>query len=281
MKRYYGGVISGSTSITGAGLLTPTTVQLAPAASTIMDATGGTITYSGNYKIHTFLTSGTFTVTAGKNYVVEYLAVGAGGGGGQGSSTAGANGGGGGGGGFLEYYAGVTEGADFVGPRVTVNAGDVITVTVGGMTTKGQTGASSKIELASKFYVEALGGGYGCQGSASGASGGGGASSGGSSLVGQAAYAVIRPRQGYAAAGSVLRASGAGGVAISAAVGAGRTSYITGGTYGQGGNVNTASNTDGAANSGNGGGGTQGTPGTANVAGKGGSGIVVIRYLYQ
>ena len=50
-------------------------------------ATGGTITTSGNYKIHTFLSSDTFTVTgmpvAG---TVEYLVVAGGGGGGGGAS---------------------------------------------------------------------------------------------------------------------------------------------------------------------------------------------------
>ena len=59
-------------------------------------ATGGTITTSGDYKIHTFNSSGTFTVSCAGNSVgsnnVEYLIVAGGGGGGAGG---GANAGGG------------------------------------------------------------------------------------------------------------------------------------------------------------------------------------------
>jgi hypothetical protein len=67
--------------------------------SNFIEATGGTITYSGNYKIHTFISSGTFTVTARPelNSNVEYLIVGGGGGGGQNSSGLWGGGGGGGG----------------------------------------------------------------------------------------------------------------------------------------------------------------------------------------
>ena len=54
-------------------------------------ATGGTITTDGDYKVHTFTTSGTFTVTeAGTNAEVEYLVI-AGGGGGCRRSTGGAD----------------------------------------------------------------------------------------------------------------------------------------------------------------------------------------------
>ncbi len=58
-----------------------------------VSATGGTITNVGGYRVHTFLSSGTFTVTTGGN--VEVLMVGGGGSGG------GRHGGGGGGGGVL------------------------------------------------------------------------------------------------------------------------------------------------------------------------------------
>ena len=54
-------------------------------------ATGGTITTSGDYKIHTFTSSGTFTVTSQGD--VDYLVVGGGGGGG--TSRAGGGGAGG------------------------------------------------------------------------------------------------------------------------------------------------------------------------------------------
>ena len=68
---------------------------------TYITATGGTVTTSGNYKIHTFTGSGTFTVTqTGSLYNTLSYAVVAGGGGG-GSAPYGPSGGGGGGGGFL------------------------------------------------------------------------------------------------------------------------------------------------------------------------------------
>ena len=60
-----------------------------------MTATGGTITTDGNYKVHSFTSSGTFQVTTvGDVGTVEYLVV-AGGGGGGGTHSAG-NGGAGG-----------------------------------------------------------------------------------------------------------------------------------------------------------------------------------------
>ena len=46
-------------------------------------ATGGSIVTSGDYKIHTFTSSGNFVFSAGKNKDIEYLVV-AGGGGGSG-----------------------------------------------------------------------------------------------------------------------------------------------------------------------------------------------------
>jgi hypothetical protein len=72
-------------------------------------ATGGTVTTCGNYKIHTFNSSGCFVVSCAGNAQgsnsVEYLVV-AGGGGGGGKVIAGnfENGGGGGAGGFRQNY---------------------------------------------------------------------------------------------------------------------------------------------------------------------------------
>ena len=67
-------------------------------------ATGGSITTSGNYKIHTFTSNGTFEVTSkgdsGIGDQIEYLCV-AGGGGGGGGSDSGNNGSGGGGAGGM------------------------------------------------------------------------------------------------------------------------------------------------------------------------------------
>lgn len=52
-------------------------------------ATGGTITYAGGYKIHTFTSGGTFQVLSGSGSV-DYLIVG--GGGGSGGSYGGGGG---------------------------------------------------------------------------------------------------------------------------------------------------------------------------------------------
>ena len=60
-----------------------------------VEASGGTETTSGDYKIHTFTGDGTFTVTRGGEVVFLVVA----GGGGAGSATPTVYGGGGGGGG--------------------------------------------------------------------------------------------------------------------------------------------------------------------------------------
>ena len=81
-------------------------------------ATGGTITTSGDYKIHTFTSSGTFTVSAAGNAAgsntVDYMVV-AGGGGGGGSTSPGGGGGGGGGGGW-RASSGTASGSYTAGP---------------------------------------------------------------------------------------------------------------------------------------------------------------------
>ena len=75
-----------------------------PAFST---ATGGTIATSGDYKIHSFTSNGTFEITEiGVANTVEYLIVGGGGGGGNGVGTGYAGGGGGGADGVVGVSAG-------------------------------------------------------------------------------------------------------------------------------------------------------------------------------
>ena len=73
---------------------------------TYISATGGTVTTSGNFKIHTFTGPGTFCVSSVGNPLgsttVDYLVVAGGGGGGAGSSGSIYAGGGGGAGGYRE-----------------------------------------------------------------------------------------------------------------------------------------------------------------------------------
>ena len=85
-----------------------------------VQATGGTITYSGSYTIHKFTADGTLTVNTGGGQAsgdVEYLVAGGGGGGGD-------NGGGAGGGGGFRTGTGLAA----VPPSysITVGAGGVI-----------------------------------------------------------------------------------------------------------------------------------------------------------
>ena len=161
--------------------------------SPFITATGGTITTSGNDKIHTFTSPGTFTVcVAAKcaaDNLVSYLVV-AGGGGAAGNLA-----GGGGGGGFREvkspstpYTASPLDGYGTPGNRITVTAtGYPITVGAGGAGAPnscfpGQTNGAPSIFSS---ITSAGGGKGGCatipQPQANGAAGGsGGGEAGGS-----------------------------------------------------------------------------------------------------
>lgn len=114
-------------------------------------ATGGsTVLTSGNYKIHTFLSSGNFTVTAAPlGSVVECLVVAGGGSGGPYTNTRGAGGGAGG----LIYIS-----------EFTVSAGTyAVTVGGGGPSASGTTtsNGSNSILTGNGRTLTALGGGAG------------------------------------------------------------------------------------------------------------------------
>ena len=141
-----------------------------------IEATGGTITTSGDFKIHTFTGNGTFEVTAGGssagNDKVDYMVIA--GGGGAGSSF----GGGGGAGGYRESYTPAVSGPYTASPlanpdgALTLGAGSFpITVGAGG-----STNASGSNSVFSS--ITSAGGGDGGQGSpaggTTGGSGGGG-----------------------------------------------------------------------------------------------------------
>lgn len=264
--------------------------------------TGGTITISGNYRIHTFTGSGTFVAPVGVTSV-EVLVVAGGGGGGSGSTLG--HGGGGGAGGVIAQTVAVTPGAN---ATVTVGGG-------GGGGTAGARGTSgSNSVFVGDATVTATGGGGGGGGSSgvsgglTGGSGGGGGSetaantagSGGTGTVGQgnaggAGRSATNANQGRRAGGG---GGGAGGTGFGSpsngtagAGGAGTTNATFGVTVGGGGGG--SSTTSGAAGTGGGGAGVNsGTPnaGTGNTGGggggngdgtggAGGSGIVILRYL--
>ena len=272
-------------------------------------ASGGTVTETGGYRIHTFLSSDTFTVVSGGS--MEYLIVAGGGGGG-------CRFGGGGGAGGLLYSA-----------SATVTAG-TYSIVVGGGGTGGQTNNTrgSSGNNSSFNAIVATGGGGGAsegQTALNGGSGGGASYStgfqtpgtgtsgqgngggtgqfsprvnGGGGGAGAAGVGSgSRPDGGiglqYSISGNAMYYAGGGGGAdnrVDAGGFGGPTAGnggLGGGGQGGGGEGNgqadarSGTGVSGTANTGGGGGGgsyiptiTSGRPG-----GNGGSGIVIIRYL--
>ena len=150
------------------------------AGTSFVAATGGTVTTSGNFKIHTFNASGCFQVTAAGNpsgsNTIEYMVVAGGGGGG--SSAAG---GGGGAGGYRES-SGVTAGCYSVSPlgacvsALTASTATFpITVGAGGTAGSSNPGGSGSTSTFSTISSAGGGGGSGnSQDAVAGGSGGGG-----------------------------------------------------------------------------------------------------------
>lgn len=259
-------------------------------------ATGGTITQSGGYKIHTFTSNGTFTVTG--NGTVDALVVAGGGGGAAG---------GGGGGGYqyqssfavteqaysITVGAGGTKGDGYAGSVVpTAGSNSVfstITATGGGkggtnfadVITNGGNGGSGGGGAYSG--AGATTGGTGSQGNNGGTNGSQGApfpagGGGGAGAVGQNA-----PDTTHGGAGGAGTANSISGTSVTYAGGGGGGVYGagTGGAGGVGGGgtggTSAGNGTNGTANTGGGGGGTGNGGGLQG--GDGGSGIVIIRYL--
>jgi hypothetical protein len=258
-------------------------------------ATGGTITTSGNDKIHTFTGPGTFCVSAiastAANNAVAYMVVGAGGGSGAHSYS-----GGGGAGGFREGTTApvvpYTASPIVAGTGLTVTASPY-TITVGGGGASGpQSGTCGSASTFSSI-TSAGGGGGGSyspspaphRAGKSGGSGGGGSSNCGAAGAGNTP--PVSPAQGFAGGVGTGSSGGGGGGATAVgatggpsgagnAGGAGATTQIPTSpiTKSAGGAGAGSSNpgVNGAANSGDG---SSGHPAT------GGSGMVVIRYKYQ
>ena len=255
-------------------------------------ATGGSITTVGDYKYHTFTSSGTFTVTTAGNTPsggVDYLTVAGGGGAGTDNS------GGGGAGGYLSVTSSTPSATAY---SVVVGAGGA------GSGSGGNNGGPSSV-----FGTSTVGGGRGSQWSScvggNGGSGGGSCNANnnpGDGTVGQGndggtAYNDGRTGGGGGAGsvgfnassaeggdgGSGLQwlngnyyAGGGGGCGEGASLGGGEGQHGGGnGSNGRDGGANGA--TSGTANTGGGSGGPRLRNGTFN----GGSGIVIIRYKWQ
>lgn len=260
---------SSHTHTTSTGHITDTTSSTSSLAP-LFSATGGTITSSGGYTIHTFTSGGTFTVTGSAN--VEVLVVGGGGNGGTTNSDC--LGGGGGGAGGLLYNSsfavtaqaypitiGGAGGNSVFSTLTAIGGGAGANIFAGGGGYNGGSGGgsmgSNKTPGSGTAGQGYSGGyGYGSYGFTCTSGGGGG----GSSAAGNSATAYATP--GTGGAGTSYNISGTSVV------------YATGGTGGA--STGGGTSTSGAANTGNGGNGANGRSG---INGSGGSGIVIIRYL--
>lgn len=238
---------------------------VAGAPDVLYAATGGTVTTDGDYKVHSFTSSGTFAVTQvasnPSSAELDYLII-------AGGASGGANSGSGGGAGgrlYLENYTGITSTGDIT---VTVGAGGA-GMSWGAPYGRGNNGANSVFNSITATGGGAGSGNYGSdpysyQGGNDGGSGGGG---GGEGIDGQG-YDGGTGTNGQGG-------GGAGGAASGASGGVGVADSITGSSVVR---AEGASYTEslGGANTGNG----NGRKDESNTNG-GGSGIVIIRYKFQ
>jgi hypothetical protein len=248
-------------------------------------ATGGTVTTYSGYKVHTFLSSGTFTVS-GSNGTVDILIIGGGGSGAADGSTTQGNGGGGAGGMYV-----------IPAKAALLGAYDIVIGTGGvGNLSHGGSGTAS-----TGFGFTAYGGGRGgyysnssgLGGTGYGSGGGGGYSSGAGGAHnnfndGTNGYFGYEGRSGGSQGGGGGGGAGATGSGRNAGVGrdnlyrtGSNVTYAGGGGGGKAGYYGTANGGGGSGNGASGtvntgGGGASGMSGT--TGGSGGSGIVIIRY---
>ncbi len=233
-------------------------------------ATGGTITTSGDFKIHTFTGDGTFTVTAAGNATgsntVDYLVVAGGG-----AGYCGVAGGGGGAGGHRESFPNPATG----GLSVSAQAYPIQVGSGGAANTNGEPSIFSSITSAGG----GSGGNYLSNGSAGGSGGGGGGTDGNapSNTTGGAGNTPpVSPPQGNNGGSTpahptgTLGGSGGGGigsVGVNAPTGPG-----TGAGSGAAGGNGTASsiNASPVTRAGGGGGGNRSYDGPSSGSGAGG-----------
>ena len=249
-----------------------------------ISATGGTVTTSGDYKIHTFTGDGCFVVSSVGNTgvpttyrdKVDYIVVGGGGSGGN------EEGGGGGAGGFRE--SGGTSGGCYTvsplaAPSFTITAQTYpITVGAGGA---GQAnpgpGSTGNSGSASSFStISSAGGGFGgahngCSGG-SGGSGGGGGGNGPSTNYGAGNTPPVSPPQGNRGGAGDSPGDGGGGGGATA-VGATTPGSAGGaGGAGAGNNINPATGETSGCTQYYAGGGGGASPATVGAGGLGGGG---------
>ena len=270
-------------------------------------ATGGTITTSGNDKIHTFTGPGTFAVctaaSCATNNQVSYIVVAGGGAGGDAGDRAA---GGGGAGGFREtkspatpYTASPLDGQPSAPNRITVTATNFpITVGAGGASRQSPNIGNNGNPSTFSTITSTAGGGGGGEAPSGpngngqpGGSGGGAGRGAATGSVGSGNTPPTSPAQGKnggsQAGGADSTASGGGGGGATA-VGANASSGVSG-NGGAGATTEITASPVAYAGGGGGAGGSAGssTPGTggtggggnsaSSAGGSGGSGIVIVK----
>lgn len=296
-----GTLSNGRLVVTSATLDSPLELALTGEATALpVVATGGTVTTVGDYKVHTFTNSGTFTVTqAPAGATVSVMVVGGGGGGGS-------NAGGGGGGGRIVVDSAKSI-MTMMGYSVGVGAGGAAG---SGTCTSGANGGTSSFSDISAqggggggCYRQA--GGFGASGGGAGHSNGGGGYSGGAGFYGNSGGGTLASSQAGGGGGGATSAGTVGGTSTGGAGGTGLQGSLPGTTAaiyacgGSGGAWNTPTTTaggcatagsgassstaatSGSAGSGSGGGGGGHVTNGYGTGGNGGSGVVVITYRFR
>jgi len=215
-------------------------------------ATGGTVTESGDFKIHTFTGDGCFVVsfagvgTCAAPSVVDYLVVagGAGGGGSPGPTAAG----GGGAGGFrysASTFCAAGPGSPLANPTGITASATTYPVTVGAGGPGGPQGSNGTSGSNSVFStITSAGGGAGTYG-VGGSPGGSGGGSGNGNPGGTGNTPPVSPPQGNPSASSAPGSGSGGGGAIAAA---GPSSACCGSPGGAGAGIPTAFGCNGVTN---------------------------------
>ena len=273
--------------------------------STNVSAIGGTVTFNTinglRYKVHTFTSSGTFTVYTGGE--IELLCVAGGGGGGRG------RGGGGGAGGLIykERYAigsgdiTVTVGAGgsggTVNSQIAPSGGNSV---FGTLTAIGGGGGAGSLAVTNSFLSGGTGGSGGGGSGNNPSPGPGGVGGNNTDTQGSKGGASYSDNISYTAAGggggagglggsAVLNVAGAGGPGLQYSINGTNSFYAAGGGGGGDGTAvpasggssvggngrNGAVGENAVANTGSGGGGG----GTLQNGGNGSNGIIIVRYL--
>jgi len=271
--------------------------------------TGGSITTSGGFRIHTFTSSGTFGLTY--PVAVQYLVIAGGGG-----SGARRHSGGGGAGGYRSSVSGENSGGGASAETASVLSAGNYTVTVGAggaSSTSGSNSNSGNTNGSNSVFgsITSLGGGWGgtynSGGNSGGCGGGSGSESGnshspGSGTTGQGfngGDGSDNVGAGGGGGGGGAGTAGADGSGENGGPGgAGVSSSITGSSVTRGGGGGGGGSSNGTAGGGGNGGGGAGAngnaspnSGAANYGGgaggggsdgrtvpNGGSGLVVVRY---